>query len=96
MNVKMLSRDTDRESALRQMDVLREMGMAGRMAMTFELSDNLRSIVVAGIRHRHPEYSDEQVTQAWFSLVLDRELFRKAFPDSEVSAASTKKKAWNY
>lgn len=83
---KMLSRDTDKESVLQQFAVLKRMGNAGRAAMTFELSDNLRSIVVAGIRQRHPEYSQEQITQAWFSLVLDRELFCKAFPDSEVSA----------
>ena len=83
---EMISRDTDRESALQQIDVLKRLGIRGRAKMTFELSDNLRSIVVAGIRRRHPEYNQEEVTQAMLSLVLDRELFRKVFPDSEVSA----------
>ena len=62
------------------------MGIAGRAKMVFELSDTLRSIVVAGIRYRHPDYSQEEVAQAWFRLVLDRELFRKVFPGCEITA----------
>ena len=82
----MLSGDTDRKSALRQIDTLRRPGIRGRAEMTFQLSNNLRSIVEAGIRQRHPDYSQEEVTRAVLSLVLDRDLFLQVFPNSEIYA----------
>jgi hypothetical protein len=39
----------------------REIGEAGRAQIAAELSDLLRDLAVAGVRHRHPEYNDEQV-----------------------------------
>ncbi len=45
--------------------------------MAFELSDSVRQTLIAGIRHRHPDYSPRQVLREVFRLTLEKELFAK-------------------
>lgn len=71
--------DTTFEAACRQNEVLRRIGIAGRAAMTFELSDNLRRIVADGVRDRHPDWDDEAVRLEGIRLMLGDELFQKAY-----------------
>lgn len=80
------SADTSRAAELMQIETLHRMGLSGRAALTFQLCDNLRHITKAGIRHRHPDYSEQQVTQAYLHLILEPELFEQIFPNSEISA----------
>ena len=80
-----LPRDTQADSARRQFDVLKNMDISARAEMTFQLSDNLRSIVEAGIRQRHPDYTADEVTQAVLSLVVDKDILIQAFGGREVS-----------
>ena len=61
------------------------MGLEGRARLTFQLCDNLRETTKAGIRHRHPDYTDRQVTQAYLRLILDKELFQQVFPGCEIA-----------
>ena len=75
------AQDTSPDAAQRQFDVLKKMGTDGRAKLTVELSDNLREVAMSGIKQRHPEYSKQQVQKAYFKLILDRELFQKAFGD---------------
>ena len=82
----MLPHDTQSESAVRQFDALKKMDISARAEMTFQLSDNLRSIVETGIRHRHPNYTHDQVIQAVLSLVMDKDIVSQAFGGREVSA----------
>ena len=51
--------------------------------MTFELSDNLRAITEAGIRHRHPDYDEEQVRLALIRTMLGDELFNRFYGDRQ-------------
>lgn len=60
------------------------MGLEGRAKLTFELCENLRRITRAGIRHRHPDYTEPQVTQAYLRLILDKDLFQQVFPGCEI------------
>ena len=78
--------DTKLDSAIKQFSILREMDINKRAEMTFQLSDNLRSIVESGIRQRHLDYSDEQIKLAALRLTIDKDLFDKAFPGHKVSA----------
>jgi len=78
--------DTQRKTAIRQFDILKNMDINARAEMTFQLSDNLRSIVEAGIHHRHPNYSPDEIKRAVLSLTVDKNLFSQAFGDSKVSA----------
>jgi hypothetical protein len=77
--------DPSKDSALKQTEVLRNMGLSGRAEMTFQLCDNLRQITKAGIRHRHPDYTGQQVTRAYLRLILDKDLFQQVFPGDEIS-----------
>ncbi len=80
MSFEYLSPDTSREAARRQIAVLRGLGISGRAEMAFDLSDGLRATVEAGIRHRHPEYSDDEVRLALQRLTLGEELFQEVHP----------------
>jgi hypothetical protein len=63
---------------------LQKQGFEGRVKMTFELSNNLRAVVEAGVRHRHPDYNARQVRLAAFRLTISAELFKLAFPGEDV------------
>ena len=41
----------------------------GRAQIAVELSDAVRETVLAGIRRRHPEYSDDAVSRAFLTLL---------------------------
>ena len=74
-----IPRDTTREAYLRQIEILRRLGTSGRAAMTFELSDNMRSLVEGGVRHRHPQWDDQTVQREVTRLMIGDELFRQAY-----------------
>ena len=76
--------DTTADSFARHIEALRKMDISARAQMTFELSDNLRSIVESGIRQRHPDYSAEEVQRAALGLTIDKALFNEAFGGGEV------------
>ena len=86
MNIDLFPGDTHHESAKIQLEVLRKMDISQRAEMTFQLSDNLRSIVIAGIRQRHPDYTEEEIIKAVLSLSVDKETIDKAFANRETSA----------
>jgi hypothetical protein len=52
--------------------------------MTFELNQQMISRVAAGIRMRHPEYTDEQVRLATIRVRLGDAWFRVGFPGVEI------------
>ncbi len=81
----MLPYDTQEKSAMRQFDVLKKMDISARAEMTFQLSDNLRAIVEAGIRQRHPDYTPDQITQAALNLVMDKDIVSQAFGGRKLS-----------
>jgi hypothetical protein len=56
----MVAKDTTPEAALLLEQAYRELGNAGRFRIALELSDLAHAFAVAGIRRRHPEWSDEE------------------------------------
>ncbi len=76
--------DTSREAGRMHMEVLRRLGIARRASMTFELTDDLRRVTEAGVRHRHPNYDDDIVRLALIRLWLGPELFRRVHPTVEI------------
>jgi pimeloyl-CoA synthetase len=79
-----IPRDTTRDAFLRQLEVLRRLGLEGRAAMTFELSDNLRQIVKDGVRHRHPDWDEARVKEEFLRIVLGDRLYDEAYGKSQV------------
>ena len=72
-----LPRDTTPEAMLKHYEVLRRLGPSGRAAMTFELSDNVRSLVEAGVHDRHPDWNTDWVRREVLRLMLGDELFQR-------------------
>lgn len=66
-----------------QLEAYRRLGGAGRVATMFRLNDMVRKTAMAGIKRRHPEYSEWQVEWAWQRLTLGDVLTREVFPDRE-------------
>lgn len=52
--------DTTPHAAAIHEESLRALGLAGRLRVALELSDLTHAFAIAGIRRRHPEYSDEE------------------------------------
>ena len=72
--------DTSPEAHRIQSEIYARMGGVARLSVAFELTDATRRITIAGIRHRHPEYTDEQVSSAWARLTLGDDLCQEVWP----------------
>lgn len=68
-SVPMHSRDTSPEVAEMQYESYRRMGPAGRFAVMVELTNFTRELTRAGIRIRHPEYTEDEVAQEFMRIV---------------------------
>ena len=44
-----------------QLRLYREIGEVGRGRIAAEMSDLLRDLAIAGVKHRHPEYGEEEI-----------------------------------
>ncbi len=84
MNDSAIPRDTTPEAFWVQIHALRQMGFDGRAKLTFRLCDNLRRMLADGVRHRHPEYSGDQIRLAVIRLRLGNALFRKVYPAVDI------------
>ena len=76
--------DTTVDAYLKQIEILRRLGPAGRAEVTFRLSNNLHRIAEDGIRLRHPDYDDQKVKLAYLRLTIEPELFKEAFGDIDI------------
>ena len=76
--------DTDLEAHERQTEAYRAMSGPDRVAVSFRLNALARRAAEAGIRSRHPDYSEEQVLWALRRLWLGDDLVRQAWPDREL------------
>ncbi|MBI3412399.1 MAG: hypothetical protein HY040_29105 [Planctomycetes bacterium] len=76
--------DTTLEAAQVQWEIFRRMPPAKRMALACSMSDSIREVVAAGVRSRHPDYSDVQVKRAVIKLSLGDALYRQVYPGLDV------------
>ncbi len=74
--------DTSSESHAVQIAIYRRLGPSRRVEIAARLSAETRELTRAGIRARHPEYSDAEVEIAGRRLWLGDDLFRRAWPKS--------------
>jgi len=81
--IESIPRDTTRDAFIRQTEILRGLGISGRAAMTFELSDGLRQIVKDGVRLRHPDWDEAHVKQEVLRIVLGDHLYNEVFGDKK-------------
>lgn len=76
----MRPRDTTPAAHEAQLRCYRRMSGAERVALAAQLSEDVRAVAMAGIRSRHPEYSDREAWYALQRLLLGDELFGRAWP----------------
>jgi hypothetical protein len=79
-------RDTDAAAYEAQIQAYRRMGSEARVRLAAEMSEDARSISLAGIRARHPEYDDAHVRRALFRLLLGEDLVRAMWPGEALVA----------
>ncbi len=84
MGVEVIPADTTPEAAAVQLEIYRRMPPWRRLRAALEMGDMGRSLSAAGIRSRHPEYTEEQVRLAVIRLSVGEELFRQAYPGKDV------------
>ena len=72
--------DTSADAQAAQDAIYRRLEGSARVAIVFRLNRLVREAALAGIRRRHPDYDDDQVSLAWRRLVLGDALMREAFP----------------
>ena len=68
------------------MSVYRRLGAAQRARLAGRLSEDVRELSRAGIRARHPAYTDEEVEFAVRRLLYGDDLFRRAWPGRSLLA----------
>jgi hypothetical protein len=80
-----LPADTSLDAIRVQHEVYRRMAPERRWELVFQMNEWARELSAAGVRARHPEYTDRQVKLAVIRLTLGEELFRKAYPGEDVA-----------
>lgn len=69
-----LARDTSPAAREVQLGSLRRLDGPARVQMAWRMSDEARNISRAGIRHRHPDWTDARVHAALLELLLGPQL----------------------
>jgi len=72
--MRALSRDTSSAATQVQVEILRGMTPGQRLGLATRMSDDARALSAAGIRHRHPEYSADEVRSALLDVMLGADL----------------------
>jgi hypothetical protein len=85
MNMSTIPADTTPEAAWVQIEVFRRMPAHQRLELAVHMSDALVATVAAGVRSRHPEYTEAQVQLAVIRLRLGDASFQMAYPGTEIA-----------
>jgi hypothetical protein len=84
VSIEVIPRDTRPEAAAVLFEIYRRMPPLRRFELALEMGEMARSLSDAGVRSRHPDYSDEQVRLAVIRLSLGDDLFREVYPGVDV------------
>jgi hypothetical protein len=80
------SPDTAPEAHARQIEVYRSMTRARRVELAAAMSEDVLAVAAGGIRARHPDYDETQVTWALRRLRLGDAMFRRVWPAAPLVA----------
>jgi len=72
--------DTTSEVEEVQVRALRSMTPEQRLDLAIQLTNTSRRLLAAGIRLRHPEYTEEMIHYAVIKAILPEDLFSAAYP----------------
>lgn len=85
LNFRLIPADTTPEAFWVLLDVYRRMSPERRFELACAMSNSLRELAACGVRHRHPDYTEDQVRLAVARLMLGDKLFHEAFPGMDVA-----------
>ena len=71
--------DTSLAAAAIQYDILRKMSAERRTMLMAEHCNAMYQNTLAGIRDRHPEYTDQEARLSMAKMILGEDLFREAY-----------------
>jgi len=77
MKTTAIPRDTDLKSARYRYSILRRKSASDRAAMAMELSDSIRETVDAGIKKRHPDYSEDMIRLEFLRRIVEKHVFER-------------------
>lgn len=77
--MKPFSPDTSPEAQRMHFQLMRRLPGWKRLALAFELTQATRQLVLADIRHRFAEASDEEIRRRFIARVLSREDVIRAY-----------------
>jgi hypothetical protein len=69
--------DTTPDAHRKQIEIIRKMSPEKRALISFELSDNVRNNVIAGIKKMYPDFTDTQTKAELLRRMVGDELFQK-------------------
>ena len=72
-----VSPDTTPDAHRKQIEILQKMSPQSRALKSFEISDNVRQNVMAGIRKMHPDFNDAQIRNELLRRMVGDELFQR-------------------
>lgn len=72
--------DTSAEAETVQLAVLRRLGPEGRLRIAVQLSDDIRSIALEGVRRRHPGLREDEVRRELVRILYGDALVGLAYP----------------
>ncbi|HWL41651.1 MAG TPA: hypothetical protein VNQ73_01820 [Ilumatobacter sp.] len=78
--------DTSPDAAVVRLAVLRRLTPRQRAELTIEMSEQSFAVARAGIRQRHPEYTDDDVRFAMLRLLHGDAVVRTIYPDEPLRA----------
>jgi hypothetical protein len=78
--VSLHAADTSGEAAAVQLDAYRRLGPEARVELAARLSEETREVALAGIRQRHPGYSEGEAFSALLRLLMGDERVRSVLP----------------
>jgi hypothetical protein len=85
VNIEVTPADTALEAARIHLEIIRRLSPERRLELAIGMSDFLREVTEAGVRARHPDYSDQQVQVAVARLMLGDALFQKVHPGTRIA-----------
>jgi hypothetical protein len=84
MDIEVVAADTSLEAARVEAEIFRRMPAARRLQLACEMSDYVRALSVAGVRRRHPEYTEEEAKLAVTRMCIGEKLFKEVYPGRDV------------
>lgn len=77
--MKPLSSDTSPDAQRMQIELMRRLPPSRKLALAFELTDAMRDITLADLRHRFPQANDAEIRRRFIARVLPREDVIRAY-----------------